>query len=1209
MIKRGTKKNWALLPAALLAVACAHKGIDEGTQIQEIVQPKDEAPPTTPIVETQEVAPDPNRALENYEKLLDLPQDAASRAETMRRLADLNLEVDEQSGGTDLKASDARQRKAISLYNTVLTEQPTSPNNDRVLYQLARAYQNVGENGHAEETLMRLTREYPQSSYADDAHFRRAELLFKLQQFDDASAEYRKVLELGEATPFFQSAQYKYGWSEYRQSNFESAIGVFLTILTRELPPGELVDQKSAFEAVAKGKKDMSADALRVISLSFTQLGGGDAANKYFAAKGEPPYSALIYLALGDHLLEKKRYTDSAATFESFVRLHPKHDLAPKFMTRAIAAQDLGGFIEPVVAYKEKYVKHFDPSSPYWAGRTPAADVMADLHKHLEDLARFYQARAQKSRKDAPQPGALNKDGKPALPDEHQTPAAIKADFEAATAHYGRLLELYPSDPKAAELRFLRAEALFDSGNTQTAADEYTKVATQFPTYEKAADAAYAALLAYQKRATEVPEAQKNAALKQSVAAGLLLADKFPQHPQATAALMRAGEDQYVLQQWDDAIKTADRVLKLVPPVPDALRRTAWAVTSDANFSLKRFPAAEVAYTELLKLTPADAPDRKQLTERLASSIYKQGEAARDAKDSKGAAAAFLRVGTAVPDASIRATADYDAAAMLIAAADWNAAITVLEGFRTRNPGSPQLPDIDKKLSVVYQNAGRPKDSAEVLKRIAASGVETGATRAEAAWLSATLLDQAKDPGATAAYEKYQKEYPQPFDRRIEALQKLADYAQARNDAASRTRWLSEIIAADTAAGSSATPRSHQLAAQGVLEAARVESLKAQKVELKQPLKQSVPLKKAAVEAAIAQLKRAADYGFAEVTTAATYETGVLYQNFSQALLKSPRPPKMGALEREQYDLLLEEQAFPIEEKAISFHEANLQLVQSQGTYTQWTGKSLAALTEMAPGKYAKREQGGDVYDAEGPATPVSTNFKAQSEVKSAVAAPVAPMGQAAPKPAAPQAPAAAPAAPAADAPAAPLTYIDALAAMKSKQWAVAEPVLLAAAKANPQLAGPQANLGIVYAHTNRRPEALAAFNKAAAINPRIPLVQNWLGMLARENNDLVRAESFYKAALALDASYAPAQLNLAILNDQYLKRPADALAAYQKYEALSGKKELKTSVWIAEMQSLLPATPAASPASPAPVSAPAPAPVAGPNKPAAGTPAPKPKT
>src|SRR5262249_50867591 len=157
------------------------------------------------------------------------------------------------------------------------------------------------------------------------------------------------------------------------------------------------------------------------------------------------------------------------------------------------------------------------------------------------------------------------------------------------------------------------------------------------------------------------------------------------------------------------------------------------------------------------------------------------------------------------------------------------------------------------------------------------------------------------------------------------------------------------------------------------------------------------------------------------------------------------------------------------------------------------------------------------------------------------------------------------------------------------------EPVLAAAAKANPQLAGPSVNLGIVYAHTNRRADAIGAFTKALQLNPKNAVAQNWVGLLARESNDLPRAEAAYKQPLALDSSYAPAALNLAILYDQYLKRPADALAAYKQYDSLNGKKDLKTTVWIAEMQSLVPASATPAPTTSAPATATTPAPSSAP--------------
>ena len=62
------------------------------------------------------------------------------------------------------------------------------------------------------------------------------------------------------------------------------------------------------------------------------------------------------------------------------------------------------------------------------------------------------------------------------------------------------------------------------------------------------------------------------------------------------------------------------------------------------------------------------------MKERIASSIYKQGEAARDAGDLETAVAHFQRIGQVVPDSEIRATADYDAAAALITLGAWDRA-------------------------------------------------------------------------------------------------------------------------------------------------------------------------------------------------------------------------------------------------------------------------------------------------------------------------------------------------------------------------------------------------------------------------------------------------------------------------------------------------------------------------------------------------------
>ena len=56
------------------------------------------------------------------------------------------------------------------------------------------------------------------------------------------------------------------------------------------------------------------------------------------------------------------------------------------------------------------------------------------------------------------------------------------------------------------------------------------------------------------------------------------------------------------------------------------------------------------------------------------------------------------------------------------------------------------------------------------------------------------------------------------------------------------------------------------------------------------------------------------------------------------------------------YQIMLEEQAFPFEEKSIALHLVNTERIR-KGVYDQWVKKSFQALAELQPGRYNKREQ------------------------------------------------------------------------------------------------------------------------------------------------------------------------------------------------------------------------------------------------------------
>lgn len=935
----------ALLSVAL--VACAPKSTlrpqDKSPEIRTLGKQQRPDRNKLAIVLSDPVAPDPEKALENYRAILELEPDDATRQEAMRRLADLQVQTDDATGGNE--NSQKLLADSILTYQQLLKETPDDARNDRVLYQLARAYQNSGQPEKSVETLTTLTTQFPNSRLNGDAHFRRAELLFRLTNYAEAEREYRYVMDQGAATPFFEPAQYKYGWSLFKQARFDEALPVFFAILDRELPPGELNDVEAALKAVEKGKADLAKDSLRVTSLAFAIKGGGPAVNQYFASNPEPRFFPLIYNALGEMLLDKRRFTDAAGTFAAFIERHPRHPSSPQFQARVIEVYRDGGFNDLVVREKERYVNTYAPGLAYWASTAPTPEVMTALRSHLEDLAKHYQALAQQGSK---------------VPQVNQ--AEVQTAFLAAAGWYRRILEIYPEDAKAPEINYLLAETLEDGGKPLEAADEFTKTAYGYNMHARSLDAGYAAVLAYHKNAEAQPAAGRAAALKQAVAASIKLADEFPTHPQAVTALTRAAQDLYELKDVQ-SITVAQRVLGYTPAPTPEQRRIVQGVLGDSYFAQGDFPRAEVAYADLLKLTPANDAARAQVVEQLAASIYKQAEAARAEGNLRAAADGFLRVGRVTPEAAIRQTADYDAGAALIGLSAWSEATAVLEAFRGRFPASPLLTDVDKKLAIAYVKDNKPIQAADAYRRIAARTTETAEVRQDAAWQAAKLFDDAgRLPDAVKAYEFYVASFPVPLDRAVDARRRIADIYQAQGDSQRYLFWLRELIAADEAAGRGRTERSKALGAQAALDVGRISAADAARIRLSAPVERSLPQRKSAVETAIAALEKAAAYGYADITTAATYELGTVYQSFAKALMDSERPKNLGAEEIEQYNILLEEQALPFEEKAITAHEGNLKRI-GQGLYDDSIARSVTALGVLSPAKYGKREVGGESYD------------------------------------------------------------------------------------------------------------------------------------------------------------------------------------------------------------------------------------------------------
>ena len=907
-------------------------------------------PPTIKDLDSQQVDVsteppqniDANKTMDSYKRFLDLNAgDAALRAEALRRLGDLNLESSESERiERELVTNEGlRATEAIHLYSALLKTYPKYERNDSVLYQLARAYELNAQPDKALAALDQLVANYPSSHYMDEAQFRRGELLFSNKAYVKSQAAYEAVIKIGSSSAFYNQSLYKRGWSLFKQGENERSLdsfaGVLDSVLVSKRNPSEMVE----LETLSRPNRELVEDTYRVMSITFSYLDGPKTIEEFVKRRTPPgrqprPYSYLLYARLGDLYIEKERYTDAADSYRAFVSQDRNNEKAPLLEMQAIEAYQKGGFPQLVLQGKKEFVENYSFGTAYWQGREPKNEpkVVAELKTNLKDVAQYYHAQAQRTKN--------------------------VADYQEAAKWYHSYLTSFPDDPDSAVTNFLLADTLFESKQYLDAAKEYESTAYHYGNHEKAAAAGYAAIVAYGKQEETLTGEAKAAVHNHSVDSSLKFAQTFPAHPESAQVLTRAATDLYTEKDYPRAIGAADALLARQPPVDAGKQRIAWTVIGNSNFDQGVFDKAETAYGHAQALMPANDPERPVIVERLAASIYKQGEQKSKSGDSAAAVEDFLRVSALAPTSKVRANADFDAAALLIEEKQWDRAIVVLEGFRRNFPQSPLQADVTRNLAVAYSESNHPAQAAAEFEQIAQATGESPDVQREATLQAADLYDKAGNTAKSRSMlEAFVKHFPQPLNPAMEARNRLSLIAAKAGDAQAHGYWLRDIIAADRAAGASRTDRSRALAAKATLTLAIPIRDEFTRIKLVAPLKKSLAEKRKAMEAALKAYEAAADYQVADVTTAATFESADLYRQLGKDLMSSERPKKLSKDELEQYDVLLEEQAFPFEERAIKLHEVNAARTK-EGTYDEWVQKSFAALAQLNPGRYGKVEIG-----------------------------------------------------------------------------------------------------------------------------------------------------------------------------------------------------------------------------------------------------------
>jgi tetratricopeptide (TPR) repeat protein len=286
-----------------------------------------------------------------------------------------------------------------------------------------------------------------------------------------------------------------------------------------------------------------------------------------------------------------------------------------------------------------------------------------------------------------------------------------------------------------------------------------------------------------------------------------------------------------------------------------------------------------------------------------------------------------------------------------------------LEGFRTRYPTHKLKQDITKKLAIVYKEDGQYQKAAREFERIEQENPDNEQLRREALDQAAELYTKANDNNrALQVYKKVVQYFPKPLEGVMEARHKIANIYRRQHTQVAYINELHKIVQTDANGGAGRTARTKYLAANAALYLAEPKLDEFKKIKLNQPFKPNLRNKKQRMQAAIAAYTQLVVYEGGDVTAAATYYIAEIYYEFNTALVASERPSNLSAADLEDYELMIEEQAYPFEEKAITIHKNNLELMEN-GIYNKWIDKSIKRLAKLLPARFGKTEEATVVID------------------------------------------------------------------------------------------------------------------------------------------------------------------------------------------------------------------------------------------------------
>ncbi|WP_417566790.1 tetratricopeptide repeat protein [Marinobacter sp.] len=872
----------------------------------------------------------PSEVARRYHRLFLSSDEPEVRIDALNRLSNIRDE-----SGVDIGFSPSEERKvyreAISSYESILERGSFGGRLDELLYQMAKAHALTGHHDESIQRLKQLVGLYPDSALVSEARFRIAESAFASGRYAEAETGYQLLVESGENDELSAKARYMLGWSQFKQGAgaWDRAATTFVTALDNFLPDAEGV------ENVTESSVDTIDDTFRVLALMAARQRGPDTLISWLDETRVRPWTHLLFDRLADYYAVQGQTEASVAVNEAFIRYAPDHPGVAAFMLQVVDVRQRAGQPERVRGARAEFVARFGSDPGYDRLDVSEQEKWQSFSRMLADFQ-------------------YNRGTNSATTGDVTT---AEAAFSLAAGYYEGLAR---RSVRAGELLRLAGDARLQAGQFPEALANFRRAAYEVANYSEAADAGWAAV-------SLLREGLEGGQTSQGFAQGLekvsAEADRFAERfsgDARSAGLMADLSARWLAAgEHRRALDYSARVIANDEASPRE-HYAAWQVTAKVRQQQNEYGLAERAWTKALDLAessdignlpnnPVGADETASIRKQLATVVYRQGERAAANGKIEEAVRHFRRVGSVLPGSDLAIKGRYDAANTLLKALDWPRAIEDLKSFRSDFPGHELTSGISEKLVHAWISSGQPALAASELLLVAEDRLAPWQFRLRAAALFHEAGNVVERNGL---YRDYLATDPAAEDGsghlQLQTMRHRLTESGAEGD-----HWREALVRAELYSAWH-SPETLKWSSRASLVLGARAAAAFTSIELVHPLEDSLALKRNALETARQRFLDAEALGGEAVRSESLYRRAELYRGLARDLMASSVPADLNELETMQYQMLLEEEAYPFEEKAIRLHTENHRQITSRG-YDAWIGRSLDVLADLHPGRYQRK--------------------------------------------------------------------------------------------------------------------------------------------------------------------------------------------------------------------------------------------------------------